>query len=517
MIVDHGSDRISKLGADFDGPLNKASDECLSMALARWIYHDDPSWIDLCLKNLSRFPGDATRDFMLALKLERRNGAAVGDVIAGFTVEGQEDYAKQLIELGAEKEYRASTTPEGFHALLGKVVLPHAARELSNLAIALAENHTKPEEFLDNVQTIAEKARVALGHSTKKRPLKATNLTELFEEKDEDEFLIDGFLVKGDVNILYGPTGVGKSFVAIDMCMHLAVGREKWQGQRVEPTTVCYVSKEGSRGLKKRFEGWVHSRQPEELSGLEGLSVIRRMPRLFDPSGLAEFKVELNNLEQSPGLLVLDHLGSVFGACGKDPNSSRDATEFTDICQRLADDFQAAVLVLHHTRKDESTYSGNQYLAAGAGCITKVKSNGKTPFDAQRLILESEKLKDEGEQGDIYLQLQKIELGLLPSGGLKSSAIIVRDSDPDDTSVFDPKKREVLDAIVRGRPDRSSGVSLAELVAELGVPKQTLHDRLKSLKGKGLVGTKEYGKKLQFLLTEKAEQCLCPDRPGSSG
>src|SRR5687768_9638876 len=59
----------------------------------------------------------------------------------------------------------------------------------------------------------------------------------------------------GAQGVIYGPSGEGKSFVALDWALSVATGRD-WQGHATKKGTVLYVVAEGGRGIKKRIAAW---------------------------------------------------------------------------------------------------------------------------------------------------------------------------------------------------------------------------------------------------------------------
>ena len=67
--------------------------------------------------------------------------------------------------------------------------------------------------------------------------------------------LVKGVLHPGDIGSIYGPSGVGKTFAAIDLAYHVALGRS-WHGRRVRQAPVLYVGLEGVRGLRHRMKAY---------------------------------------------------------------------------------------------------------------------------------------------------------------------------------------------------------------------------------------------------------------------
>ena len=73
------------------------------------------------------------------------------------------------------------------------------------------------------------------------------------------EWLIDGVMPKQALGMLFGPSGHGKSFLALDMALSVATGRE-WFSHRSAQGQVIYVVAEGGRGMVKRVKAWLHHR-----------------------------------------------------------------------------------------------------------------------------------------------------------------------------------------------------------------------------------------------------------------
>jgi hypothetical protein len=75
--------------------------------------------------------------------------------------------------------------------------------------------------------------------------------------KDEDDLsairdpLVEGFFDRGSAAIVYGKSGLGKSFLMMRLAWHVAAG-EPWAGQFVTQGPVLYIVVEGRKGLSKR-------------------------------------------------------------------------------------------------------------------------------------------------------------------------------------------------------------------------------------------------------------------------
>ena len=62
-------------------------------------------------------------------------------------------------------------------------------------------------------------------------------------------------VVSDGLTIIYGEPGAGKSFIALDMALRIALGWD-WHGVRTKQVGVLYIAGEGVRGIGKRVDGW---------------------------------------------------------------------------------------------------------------------------------------------------------------------------------------------------------------------------------------------------------------------
>jgi hypothetical protein len=173
-----------------------------------------------------------------------------------------------------------------------------------------------------------------------------------FDAEEETSWLIEGYFPEKETLLLYGPSHVGKTYIALDLAFAVATG-DQWLGHRVpRPRPVLYVASEGRRGLNRRVRTLVNYR----LGGLtpDAYEVEFSMYDLpLDLSGKGEeARRSLDRLTQyarvtGAGLVVIDVL-SDFTA-GVEENSR----EFGHALARLRE-LPCAVLAVHHSGKDVS-------------------------------------------------------------------------------------------------------------------------------------------------------------------
>ena len=69
--------------------------------------------------------------------------------------------------------------------------------------------------------------------------------------EDAARALVRGLIHPGETVLLYGDPAAGKTFCALDIAFHVALGKS-WHGRKVTRSSVLYVSLEGNVGFDKR-------------------------------------------------------------------------------------------------------------------------------------------------------------------------------------------------------------------------------------------------------------------------
>jgi len=67
----------------------------------------------------------------------------------------------------------------------------------------------------------------------------------------DSRYLVKGWLDRGAMSVVYGPSNVGKTFFALDVAIHVAAGQQ-WHGSRVNGGPVLYIVGEGGWGFLNR-------------------------------------------------------------------------------------------------------------------------------------------------------------------------------------------------------------------------------------------------------------------------
>ncbi|MCU1348977.1 MAG: Primase 2 [Acidobacteria bacterium] len=199
-------------------------------------------------------------------------------------------------------------------------------------------------------------------------------------------FVIDGLIPAGGLTTLYGAPESGKSLFALQAAFAVASGHPFF-GNGVERGDVVYVAGEGVSGISARVEAL---RGRYGYPGRQGVQFLSQPINLLKAEEVTQLIESIRALGLAPKLIVFDTLSRCL--LGGDENSAQDMGAVLSSCERLAREFGAAVLLIHHTGKAGDTERGSSALRAGSDAMVFAKRDGDL------LTFSIDKLKD-GSRG----------------------------------------------------------------------------------------------------------------------
>jgi len=226
---------------------------------------------------------------------------------------------------------------------------------------------------------------------------------------------VKGLFPEHGLASIYGPSGSGKSFFALDLMAAVACG-SAFYGHKTTSCPVVYVALEGTGGIAKRVEAY---ETHHKIKLPTSFRVVTDMLSLFssEASVFAEAVIEAGLNE---GVIVIDTLAQ--SAPGLDENSSAHMGMIISNAQLLQRMTNGLVVLIHHTGKDASRGArGHSSLYAALDAALEVK---RTQGGLEWL---SGKVKD-GESGNATsFRLERVVLGKDEDGDEVSSCVAVGD------------------------------------------------------------------------------------------
>lgn len=240
-----------------------------------------------------------------------------------------------------------------------------------------------------------------------------TSDVDFVAQQSHTEWLVKGFLPKAQLGVLFGESGSGKSFAALDMCAAISRGLPDWNGHRIKPGRVLYVVAEGVSGFRQRIRAYCHQ---HALSGV-GLDVISDLtPNLLDVAQVTDLIKDIRQ-QQPYDLIVMDTFAQVMP--GANENSGEDVGLALAQCKRINRHTGAMVLLVHHSGKD-SAKGARGWSGLKAACDVELQVERAN--DTRSIT--STKMKD-GQEGLSYLfNLHTVILGEDEDGDEITSCIV---------------------------------------------------------------------------------------------
>ena len=226
---------------------------------------------------------------------------------------------------------------------------------------------------------------------------------------------VKGLLPDRGIASIYGASGSGKSFLALDL-MAAVVRSETFYGSKTNQCPVVYVALEGTGGIANRIKAYETHHKVKLPSSFR---VVTDMLSLFN-SDAEIFAEAVKEEGLNEGVIVIDTLAQ--SAPGTDENSSADMGKIISNAQALQKATDGLVVLVHHTGKDARRGArGHSSFGAAldAGIEVKRTQGGREWRRA--------KVKD-GEDGLTYhFNLEPVFLGIDEDGDEITSCVAVGD------------------------------------------------------------------------------------------
>jgi KaiC/GvpD/RAD55 family RecA-like ATPase len=214
------------------------------------------------------------------------------------------------------------------------------------------------------------------------------------------EWVVDRIVAPGALTLLSGIAGQGKSLMSMAFALAAAQGGSEVAGIAVEGGTVLYVDAEnGEAELHRR----IHALGIDQ-STIAGLTMV-------EADGF-NLRVDLPDLEQllvdeRPNLMILDSFRSIWDGKEKDDDAIAGVLDpLRNLVRRLG----IGTLLIHHAKKDGTTYRGSGAIAASCELAFLLDRQTDDP-DRQRRRLRCEKSRPAAEPPPSWLRFaSEVEL-----------------------------------------------------------------------------------------------------------
>lgn len=302
-------------------------------------------------------------------------------------------------------------------------------------------------------------------------------------------WLIKDWIPLGGLVQTVGQPGHGKSFVALDQAMHVALGRE-WRGHRVERARVGYIVAEGAPGMGQRVKAWC--KRFNEEQGVDGIYFLPEPVQALDNNAWEELIFAC--LELGLKYIVLDTQARI--TVGMEENSAKEMGQFVHQVERLRSATGATINIVHHQNKAGGSARGSGAMLGALHTEITVSKAGN------RVTSTVTKQKDADAAMPLTLALSGVKLGYAVHAGLTAggwtigaateeiSAAVLVEVDLLDAAEWDKQtnKGKILMILREVFPMRgATKAEASEMARSKGMEKRRFQESWDDLEGKGLI------------------------------
>lgn len=178
--------------------------------------------------------------------------------------------------------------------------------------------------------------------SSERQALPLLTLEQLREQSRNTSWLVKNAVPSEAIGVMYGASGTFKSFIGIDLALHVAHGIP-WLGKKTKQGPVIVIAAEGGTGLWRRIVAW-HRERGLKWSGVPLYVIPIAVDLSIDASLVRE---AAGALGVTPVMVLVDTLSQTFN--GEENSAQEMGGYLREIGLQFRACWQCTVLVVHHT------------------------------------------------------------------------------------------------------------------------------------------------------------------------
>jgi hypothetical protein len=231
-------------------------------------------------------------------------------------------------------------------------------------------------------------------------------LAELRETSKNVSWLVKHVIPADSVGVVFGGSGTFKSFVVLDMVLHVAHGM-RWLGKKTKQGTVLFIAAEGGAGLWRRIVAW-HRANKQQWEQAQVYVLPMAVDLMEDASAV---QAAASKVGFRPDVVVIDTMSQTFNG---DENSAPEVAKYLrELGLWFRSAWQASVIVVHHTgHKETERARGSSAIRSNVDFMFSVCRDEKEML----ATFECVKQKDGEAGGPQSFSLQVIDLAVDEDG-----------------------------------------------------------------------------------------------------
>lgn len=185
-------------------------------------------------------------------------------------------------------------------------------------------------------------------------------------------WIVDGLISAGSVNIFYGEGGSKKTYALLDMAVCVSNGCD-WIGfKTMESNTLIIDEESGKRRLLRRLGDVLRGHNADESTPIHAISLAG-----FDLGETGWVLELINSISMTNSkLIIIDALADVMP--GRDENLVKDVQPIFLALRNIAEVLQVAIIIIHHANKSNGAYRGSTSIKGAIDLLLQVESEPKS-------------------------------------------------------------------------------------------------------------------------------------------
>jgi len=299
-------------------------------------------------------------------------------------------------------------------------------------------------------------------------------------------WLLKPYIPSQGLIVLYGPSGTGKSFLALWFALQIA-----------QDKPIIYMAYEGEWGYQAR----VAAAQRHYHFG-RGFNITLGQVDLMSDDDFIEFVAAAKKV--MPSVVFIDTLARSMGDL--DENSTQAMNTYIRRCNLLMQELNCSVVLVHHTGKAGAVERGSTVLRGAADVMIRLEDAD------ERVLVENSKTKDGKPFPSFHIRLHSVDTGLADEHGqplFTPVAVVAHEEDIPET-LLTKNQSAILSQVILFDDEGMTYTEIARVVGDAIKP-SSMNNALASLKKKGYL--KQESKGAAYVITETGKDALNGGKP----
>jgi len=326
-----------------------------------------------------------------------------------------------------------------------------------------------------------------------------------FSRGKRPTWIVKKLIPEAELVVMFGESGSGKSFVALDIAVAIARG-EPWRGLRTQQKRVVYIAAEGGGGVRNRLQAYqIHNGVDFDTLPF---GVIHAAPNFLQKTDAVDVAKSIA-ASGGAGVVIVDTFAQVTP--GANENSAEDVGRALAHCKGIHRATGAVVLLVHHSGKDSSK---------GARGWSGLRAAADAEIEVVRTLtgrsMRVSKQKDAEDTGEWGFDLQVVPIGVDEDGDVIDSCVVIEALPPSRGGAGGKKpmgewEQKVFNVVSEWAVAQSAGLEidaiLTEVVARSEPPEKGRRDTRKQRARRALLSLCD-GDSAPFLLSDDCIEVL---------